>query len=61
MASTWLLLVKKYNKIVAAEIKAGTFTGDLMKEAIKRAKAEFNKSKGKTETKDEDKEETNEE
>jgi len=64
MANQWLVIVKKYTKQVSAEKKAGKFKGNLMKEAIKRAKAEWTKIKGKAkpeekeeETKDEETEE----
>lgn len=60
MANVWLVLVKKHTKAVAAEAKAGKFKGKVMVEAIKRAKAEYLKSKGKTETKDDAKKEDEE-
>jgi len=60
MANVWLVLVKKHTKAVAAEKAAGKFKGKVMAEAIKRAKAEYTKSKGETETKDETKKEDEE-
>lgn len=61
MASKWMEILKKYFKEIAAEKKAGKFKGNAMKEAIKRAKAEYSKVKGGAETKEESKEGNKEE
>jgi len=60
MANQWLILVKKHSKAVAAEKKAGKFKGNSMKEAIKRAKAEYSKVKGEDKAKPEKKEDEEE-
>lgn len=60
MASKWMEILKKYFKEIAAEKKAGKFKGNAMKEAIKRAKAEYSKTKGTAGTKEESKEDNKE-
>jgi hypothetical protein len=55
MANQWIVIVKKYSKQVKDEKKAGKFNGNIMKEAIKRAKAEWDKVKGKAKAEDKNK------